>query len=136
MATNFGKDTSCTTSLRAGRYATGAKLVAEAAYRRLTTPRGMLRGGDDEANYGLDLTEMIGSSSVALDAAALGARIKSELLKDERLLNVKVEVVPAYGTVGAEFDITIYGETDAGPFDLQISVDEVSADLLGIQAED
>jgi hypothetical protein len=133
VAANFGKDISCTTSLRAGRYATGVRLVAEAAYRRLTTPRGMLRGGDDEANYGLDL---IGSASTKLDAAALGARIKAELLKDERLINVTVEVVATLEGAGTSFEVTIYGETDNGPFDLQLAVDEVSVELLGIEAED
>jgi hypothetical protein len=135
VPTNFGKDTSCTTGLRSGRYATGAKLVAEACFRRLTTPRGMLRGGDDEANYGLDLTELIGSASTKLDAAALGARIKAELLKDERLINVTVDVVRTLEGPSVSFDVTIYGETDAGPFDLQIGVDEVTVELLGIEAD-
>lgn len=134
MATNFGKDTSCTTSLTPGRYVTGAKLVAEACYRRLTTPRGMLRGGDDEANYGLDLTELIGSTSTKLDAAALGARVKAELLKDERLLNVTVEVVRTLEGPATAYDVTIYGETDAGPFDLQIGISDVTVELLGIEA--
>jgi hypothetical protein len=96
----------------------------------------MLRGGDDEANYGLDLTDLIGSASTKLDAAALGARIKAELLKDERLINVTVEVVATLEGAGTSFEVTIYGETDNGPFDLQLAVDEVSVELLGIEAED
>jgi hypothetical protein len=134
MPTDFGRDISCTTELLPGRYATGARLVAEACYRRLTTPRGMLRGGDDEANYGLDLTELIGSASTKLDAAALGARIKAELLKDERLINVTVEVVRTLDGAATQFDVTVNGETDAGPFDLQLAVSEVTVELLGIEA--
>ncbi len=134
MATDFGKDTSCTTSLRPGRYATGPRLVAEACFRRLTTPRGMLRGGDDEANYGLDLTELIGSASTQLDAAALGARIKAELLKDERVLSVTVDVVALTEGPATSFDITVNGQTDAGPFDLNVGIDDVSVSLLGIEA--
>lgn len=134
MAANFGKDTSCAMSLRSGRYSTGARLVAEACFRRLTTPRGMLRGGDDEANYGLDLTELIGSASTKLDAAALGGRIKAEILKDERLLNVTVDVVRTLVGAGTHYDVTISGETDAGPFDLTLAVDEVTVELLGIEA--
>lgn len=136
MATDFGKDTSCTDSLRPGRYATGARLVAEACYRRLTTPRGMLRGGDDEANYGLDLTELIGSATAKLDAAALSGRIKSELLKDERLINVAVNVVRTVAGPVTSFNITIEGETDNGPFDLKLAVGDVTVELLGIEAEE
>ncbi len=132
--TDFGKDTSCTTELRPGRYATGPRLVAEACYRRLTTPRGMLRGGDEEAHYGLDLTDLIGSSTTKLDAAAMGARVKAELLKDERLINVKVDVIRVVEGPATSYDITIIGETDAGPFDLQVGVSEVSTELLGIEA--
>mgnify|MGYP000564826546 CR=1 FL=1 len=46
------------------------RLVAEAIYRRLTTPPGTLLGGDDEANYGLDLLSLIGSVEPARLVAA------------------------------------------------------------------
>lgn len=136
MAVDFGKDTSCTTSLRAGRYASGARLVAEAAYRRLTTPRGMLRGGDEEATYGLDLTDLVGSGTTKHDAAALGARIKAELLKDERIIDVDVEVIATIVGAGTHFTVTVDAETDAGPFDLKLGVNEVGVELLGLSVEE
>ncbi len=68
---DFGREISCTDSLKTGRFSTGARLVAEAAYRRLTTPRGTLRGGEEEANYGIDLTEMCGATNVKLLQASL-----------------------------------------------------------------
>lgn len=133
MATDFGRDISCTTGMRTGRFAVGNRLVAEACYRRLTTPRGSLRGGEAEKNYGLDLTELIGSVSTAFEAAALPGRIAAELKKDERVRTVQTTVTPTQNGPGVEFDIAIEVTTALGPFTLKLSVDEVSVDLLGIE---
>lgn len=132
MATSFGRETSCLTELRTGRFATGSRLVAEAVYRRLTTPRGMLRGAEEEANYGLDLTELIGSVSTKADAASLPARISAEIKKDERIESVNVRVVESSETVAKTFEIFIEAVTNVGPFTLALSVDEVTVGLLGI----
>lgn len=133
MATDFGKDVSCTTELHTGRYASGSRVVAEAAYRRLTTPRGMLRGGEDEANYGLDLTELIGSASTKADAAALPSRVKAELLKDERIISANVVVTPTREGATTTYLIAITAETTAGPFTLGVGVADVTVQLLGIE---
>lgn len=135
MATNFGRDTSCTTSLRTGRLVTGARLVAESAYRRLTTPRGMLRGGEEELNFGLDLTEVIGSVKTAADAAALPGRIRAELKKDERIESVDVVVTETTSGPGRSFAVRVDALTAEGPFTLAIAVSEVTVELLGIKAE-
>lgn len=135
MSTNYGRDISCTTGLRTGRFAVGARLVAEAAYRRLTTPRGMLRGGEDEDNYGLDLLDLIGSASTKADAAALPGRITAELKKDERILTVDVVVTPTSNGVSTSFNIQIAAETVAGVFDLVLAVSDVTVELLGIKVE-
>jgi hypothetical protein len=130
----FGRDISCTTSMRTGQFVSGARLVAEAAYRRLTTPRGMLRGGEEEQNYGLDLTDLIGSATTKKDAASLEGRIRNELLKDERLLTIDVTVMATVEGPSTSFEILIDGMTKAGPFTLAVRVDDVSAQLLGIKA--
>jgi len=135
MATDFGRDISCTTSLRTGRFATGARHVGEAAYRRLTTPRGMLRGGEEEQSYGLDLTELIGSTSTKSDAAALPGRIKTELEKDERIASVEATVTTVKEGPSTSFEIVIVATTDAGPFTLKLAVDAVSVELLGLTEE-
>ena len=133
MSTDYGRDTSCTTSLRTGRFVTGARLVAEAIYRRLTTPRGMLRGGEDEANYGLDLTELCGATDIKTLTASLPGQIESEVTKDERIDSVSVEVLAV--TEGPETTFTIQisctlleGET----FELQLLASAVTVELLGI----
>lgn len=133
--TDLGKDISCTTSIRTGRYVTGPRLVAEAIYRRLTTPRGMLRGGEEEANYGLDLTDLIGSVSTRADAAALPGRIRSEIEKDERIIDANVTVVETTEGVGKSFLVTIVAETNDGPFTLGLSADEVTVDILSLTEE-
>lgn len=133
MATDLGRDLSCTTGLRTGRFATAGRLVGEAAYRRLTTPRGSLRGGEEEQNYGLDLTELIGSASTKADAAALPGRIRTELSKDERIETVTVTVTRTVRGPATEFVIDVIATTSLGPFTLKLLVDGVTVSLLGIE---
>ena len=133
--TEFGRESSCTDSLKPGRFVSGVRVVAEAAYRRLTTPRGTLRGGEHEADYGLDLTEMIGSASTKATAASLPGRIKSELTKDERINAVEVQVTRSTDGPAETYIIKILGDTDEGPFDLQLLVGAVTVELLGIKAD-
>ncbi len=129
---DFGRDTSCTDSLKSGRFVSGVRLVGEAAYRRLTTPRGMLRGGEEEANYGLDLTSFCGTTNPKATAASLPGRIKAELLKDERIDTVDVDVLVT--TIGPEtsFTITIKAQTGVGPFSLQLLASSATVELLGL----
>ena len=132
---DFGRDISCTSSIMTGRYATGVRLVAEACYRRLITPRGMLRGGEEEANYGLDLSELVGSTSTKNDEAALAGRIRAELEKDERVetADVKVTRVESKDRT-VSFGVVVAATTAEGPFTLTLAVTDVSVELLGIEA--
>jgi hypothetical protein len=134
-ATNFGRDISCTDGLRTGRYARGVTLVGESYYRRLTTPRGALRGGEEEENFGLDLVAKIGSLANASTRAALPGQISSELMKDERSLTIDAAVVESTTPdgVGPKWIVTVFAETTEGPFTLQIGISDVSAELLGIE---
>jgi hypothetical protein len=134
--TILGRDTSCMTALRSGRFVSGARLVAESAYRRLSTPRGSLRGGEEEADFGFDLTELIGSATTATDAAALPGRIEAELLKDERIESVTVTVANVSAGVGTELEVTIEAETSVGPFTLQLGVDDLTVELVGLSTEE
>jgi hypothetical protein len=132
MTTYFGRDISCTNTLKTGRYSFGVMLVAEACYRRLTTPRGTLRGGENELNYGLDLTSLVGSATTRAAAAALPGQIENELRKDERVESASASVVAT--TVGpvTTWTISVDVLTAEGPFTLQIESDGVTAALLGI----
>lgn len=130
--TEFGRDISCTTSLRTGRYASGVRLVAEAAYRRLSTPRGLLQGGEEEANYGLDLSQMIGSVSSSDVAASLPSQIDAELTKDERIDSVTSSVTSFTDGPATTWLINISCGTSDGAFSLQLSVADLRVELLRI----
>lgn len=132
MATSFGKDTSCADSLKTGRFVTGLRLVAEACYRRLTTPRGTLRGGEAEQNYGLDLSQFVGSTNARAVEASLPGRIQNELLKDERVESVIVDILTTTAGSLVTFTITIAVQTAEGPFTLQVGIGSVTVSLLGI----
>ena len=134
--TDFGTDTSCTRSLRTGRLVTGARLVGEAAFRRLITPRGTLFGGEDEANYGEDLSRFVGTEQTESDAAALPGIIRTELLKDERIAEVDVQVTRTLRGPLVTYDVMIKATTDEGPFTLKLGVTAVSVELLGLTTEE
>ena len=131
---DFGYDTSCLTALRTGRFSQGVRLVAEACYRRLTTPRGTLQGGEDESDYGLDLADMIGQASNPSTVAAMPGQIQAELQKDQRIQSCAATVTSS--TVGASTSwvVTISAQTALGPFSLVLGVSGVTVSLLGLTA--
>lgn len=128
----LGVDTYCVDSLRTGRLASELELVAQNAYHRLITPRGMLRGGDEEEDYGLDLASKIGSATPDADAAALPGQIRSELLKDRRIVDVTATVQVERAGPKTSYTIKVHGQTGAGPFDLVLAVSGVTTTLLKI----
>lgn len=136
MATSFGREMSCMSSIRPGRYVDGVRVVAEAVYRRLTTPRGVLRGGENEEYYGLDLTELVGSLTSSSEIAALPGKIENELQKDERIDSVTVDIIPVTEGPVITLTITVECTTAEGPFSLQVSASDVSVELLSLNAED
>lgn len=134
-ADSFGRDTSCMTSLRTGQFVSGVRLIVEADYRRLTTPRGMLRGGEAEQGYGFDLTEKIGSVATKNDAKALEGEIRNELMKDERHESVSVVVHSITRGPKTTFQVRINAITTEGPFELALLVSEVTVEVIGVAAE-
>ena len=131
---DLGRDTSCTTSLRTGRIVSGARLVGEAIYRRITTPRGMLRGGEEEANYGEDLSGLVGSIRPDLLVASLPGRLSAEIRKDQRIEDVTVTVTSARKGPSVELTVTIEAVTSEGPFSLVVAASSVTAQLIGLEA--
>lgn len=125
-------DTSCTDSLHPGRYVSGLTAYGEAMYRRLITPRGTLRGGEEEANYGIDLPGLIGTIGSVTAAAALPGMIRAELSKDERTLDVDVTVQRTVDGPAVTYTIAIRIVSDLGVVTLRLAVSDVSAQLLGL----
>lgn len=133
--TTFGRDISCTDGgIRSGRFVTGPRLVAEAIYRRLTTRRGLLRGGDAEANYGIDLSAMVGAVQASRDAASLPGRIEAEIRKDERIVDVHVDVLTITDVASITYRISIDADTGEGPFSLVLDASGITTEILQIQA--
>jgi hypothetical protein len=133
--TDYGLDVACTDSMRTGRLVSGARLVAEAAYRRLITPRGSLRGGEAEANYGLDLAQLVGAN-VRGESQTWPDRIKSELLKDERIESLTVGMVETATGPTKSVSFTIEAETSEGPFELVLAVADLTVSLVGLSTGD
>jgi hypothetical protein len=135
MTTDFGRDTACIDSLRTGRYATGVRMLAQRCYHRLITPRGMLRGGEHEGNFGLDLAGMVGSTgSVALLSASIGASIENELRKDAEVESASAIVEATVDSDGSmSWTISVDVQSALGPFNLVLGVSGVTVELLGLE---
>lgn len=135
MAVDFGKDISCTKTLRTGRFSTGVRLLGEALFRRLITMPGTLRGGEDEQNYGFGIQQRIGKIASASQLAALPGQISAELDKDPRVLSTEVTVVDSTpGGADRTLLITIDVQSDGGPFELVISASAVTAEIVKVSA--
>ena len=131
----YGRDTYCLDELRTGRTVSGAELVAQAVYRRLTTARGTLRDGDEGLIYGLDVQGFVGSVGTESSIAALPDVIRSEVSKDGRIETCDVTVLPerhADGTVSLTISIDCTLADEDSGFSLSLSVSDVSVALLGI----
>jgi hypothetical protein len=130
----YGRDTYCLDSLRPGRMARGKVLLAQRLYHRLITPRGSLRGGDDEANFGLDLAGKIGSTNARDLGSMLPVQIKNELEKDAEVDAVKVTATSSTNAGQVSWSITIsVTPNTVGPFDLVLAASAVTVELLGVR---
>ena len=132
----YGTDIWCAGALSAGRLARGRQVVAQALYRRLTTPRGTLRDGDEAANYGIDLADYVGAIGYDIAIAALPGVVRGELLKDDRVIQVDVEppVVErqASGLVSITMQISCFLTDELDPLGLTVGISDVGVGLLGV----
>jgi len=130
---DYGTDVSCTDGLQTGVLVSGNRLLAQALYRRLITPRGMLRGGEKEADYGIDLVGLIGNINYPGMLAALPGQIRSECLKDERVSDVSATVEESEDSAGAVTYLITISVTpeDGSEFDFLMSVNDATAALFG-----
>lgn len=138
MSDNYGTDLWCFDQVYTGRLATGTDLLAQAAYRRLTTPRGTLDDGDEGAIYGLDLADFVGHVGDASAVASLPAVVSAELLKDDRFASVDVKSSAVTGTDGLTaitLGITITPHDADDPFTLTVGVSSLTVQLLGVSPQ-
>ncbi len=119
---NFGADVSTWPDLD-GSFAliTGKRVVAEAALRRLMTPRGALVGAP---NYGLDLRGWVNASYTPAQLGRLQADIAAECEKDERVRSADVTVTADTTTMSLTVQVAL--DTNDGPFGMTLLVTAVS----------
>lgn len=134
MSAGYGQDTWCLDALQPGRYATGAVLVAQAIYRRLITPRGTLRGGDEESAYGLDLSGYVGAVGYLSAVQALPSLVRAEIAKDDRVGDVDCAATLAdlgSGGVSINLSLSVNLADESQSFTLTLAVTDVTTTLLG-----
>lgn len=119
----LGVDVSCvddldpSLSLVAGRSGLG-----QAMARRISTPRGMLFY---DPNYGIDIRGQIKRVFSDTQTARL---IEGECIKDERVDNVAATAELNGATDALEISLQV--DDGSGPFDLTVSIDGVTVELL------
>lgn len=104
----FGSDLSCgddIDSLATELAGDSPRLVIQAIYRRLITPRGGLL---DDPDYGLDLHEFLELAMVPAQLATIPGRVQVEVLKDDRVQACTVEVTHATAErLGVRISLTL-----------------------------
>lgn len=132
----YGRDLYCYDQVFTGRLVSGFDLLAQALFRRLTTPRGTLRGGEDEQIYGLDVLDFVGTVGTETAVAAIPDAVVAECLKDDRIERAEAKATIVRGTDGLvmiELDVDVFPhDEDTSAFTLSVSVSEVSVNLIGV----
>lgn len=121
---SLGRDLSCVTDLDPTMLEVSELdcLVAGLA-RRLGTSAGQLI---DAPLYGFNLRELLHAGMTAAEVASIPSRVRAELMKDERVLDVAVQ-----GTLaGGRLTLTIAGSAAPGPFRFTLIVSDVTVDLI------
>lgn len=123
---DFGTDISCTSGLDpAFTPISGPRVVAEALFRRLTSPRGSLFYAKD---YGTDVREAL---LARLDRTRLDAwrtRVEAECRKDDRVLSARASL--SFDPAAERLTIAIEVTTVEGPFRFTLAVTAVTVELL------
>lgn len=134
MAAGYGRALWCTDQIRSGRRATHMQVVAHALFRRLITPRGTLRGGEEETAYGFDVSGYIGATSEDFAAVSLPAQVRAELMKDDRVSDVAVDAFISTGANGLTqvvLNVTAVLADESGDFAFTVAATAVTTTLLG-----
>lgn len=107
--------------------ASGLRTIAQAVYRRLSTPRGMII---DAPDYGFDLRSLLHKGMTPAEQASIPGRVRAEVLKDERIERAEVQLASA--TPDA-LSLVIRCHTAAGPFRLTLDVTAAAVVLTEVR---
>lgn len=123
---DFGTDISAVDDLdRDFTLVSGETTLAQALARRLQTPRGGLFYDPD---YGYDVRELLLESLTAARISQAQAAISAECVKDERVVTATAAIT--FNAAEESLTIEVEIETADGTFDLVLSVDNVTVELL------
>jgi hypothetical protein len=132
---SFGQDSYCYDALITGRLASGVDVLAQAIYRRLTTPRGTLDDGDEGLVYGLDVLDFVGTLGTDAAVDAIPDVVRAEVLKDDRVdrveITAKIERLSS-GLVVINLDVDVFPADESTAFQLTLAVSNVTVALLGV----
>jgi hypothetical protein len=120
----FGADLSCVDDISPDAAVVppdSPRAVAEAIYRRFTTPRGTLV---DDEDYGFDVATMLGKATTAATIQAAQSELRAQALQDDRVDTVSVAITAARLTGAVGLRIEVSGATAAGPFSLTLAVSD------------
>lgn len=126
MATDFGTDIYQLDDVSSSfALVSGTTALAQALYRRLTTPRG---GLFYDPNYGFDVRLLLNASLSDAGYAAIVGMIEAECEKDERVYTARclLDRTPSAAT------LTLTITTQTGPFTLTLAVGDVTVELLRV----
>lgn len=98
----------------------GRRALADAIVRRLTNPRGVF---PDWPDYGFDLQSVIGTT---LNASQVRQLITEQCLLEEEVESATVTVEQ----IGETLSVLVSLQDGTGPFDLTISVSDVSVEAI------
>lgn len=114
---DFGVDLDCTDDLDPMfGLVSGLRVVAQAVYRRLSTPRGMLI---DAPDYGFDVRSLLHRGMTPEERAAIPGMIRAEVVKDERIQSAEVQLTDV---LPESFRLVVRCQTAEGPFRLTLHV--------------
>ncbi len=124
---DFGTDISCFEDMDPqASEVSGYELLAQAVFRRITTPRGMLI---DDEDYGIDVRSLLHKGMTEREIAAFPGVVRQEILKDERIARCTVELKR---TTIENWQMTIVAEAGEGPFSLVVGVADAAVSLLSV----
>lgn len=132
--TDFGVDTYCLDSLRTGRLVSGVRLLGQRCYHRLITPRGALRGGEDDANFGYDISGECGATTTTTQRSVVESRVVQELLKDPEVESATCSIAETRTGADVAWVVTVNVQSAQGPFELVLAVSAVTVQMVGLRS--
>ena len=117
------------------RLAWGEENLQNAAIRRLNADEACLASIGDDPDYGFNLAKQLNKSFDRTQPgalAAVGARVRAELEKDDRLNSVTARVLTGQSSDGGEGGLLVFveGESVDGPFALVAAVGDMTVERM------